>query len=121
MGAIEEGARIPLWRDRVLRTAMAHADEAGLEGFTMRRLAQLLDVVPMALYRHVANKDDLMDGMVDLVFAEVELPHPLSNGRRGCVSGRSRCARRSPATRGPSGSWNHAADLDPPRCATTTR
>ncbi len=53
---------------------MAHADEAGLEGFTMRRLAQLLDVVPMALYRHVANKDDLIDGMVDLVFAEVELP-----------------------------------------------
>jgi AcrR family transcriptional regulator len=66
--------RIPLWRDRVLRTALAHADEAGLEGFTMRRLAQVLDVVPMALYRHVANKDDLVDGMVDLVFDEIELP-----------------------------------------------
>jgi AcrR family transcriptional regulator len=53
---------------------MTHADEAGLEGFTMRRLAQVLDVAPMALYRHVENKDDLLDGMIDLVFAEVELP-----------------------------------------------
>jgi AcrR family transcriptional regulator len=66
--------RIPLWRDRVLRTAVAHVDEAGLEGFTMRRLAQVLDASPMALYRHVANKDDLVDGMIDLVFAEIELP-----------------------------------------------
>lgn len=66
--------RIPLWRDRVLRTAMAHADEAGLEGFTMRRLAQVLDVAPMALYRHVENRDDLIDGIIDLVFAEIELP-----------------------------------------------
>jgi AcrR family transcriptional regulator len=66
--------RIPLWRDRVLRTALTHVDQAGLEGFTMRRLAQVLDVAPMALYRHVANKDDLMDGMIDLVFAEIELP-----------------------------------------------
>lgn len=66
--------RIPLWRDRVLRTALNHADEAGLEGLTMRRLAQVLDVAPMALYRHVANKDDLVDGLIDLVFGEVELP-----------------------------------------------
>jgi AcrR family transcriptional regulator len=66
--------RIPLWRDRVLRTAIAHVDEAGLEGFTMRRLAQVLDVAPMALYRHVENKDDLIDGMIDLVFGEIELP-----------------------------------------------
>lgn len=66
--------RIPLWRDRVLRTALTHVDAAGLEGFTMRGLAQVLDVAPMALYRHVANKDDLIDGMIDLVFAEIELP-----------------------------------------------
>jgi AcrR family transcriptional regulator len=66
--------RIPLWRDRVLRTAFSHVDKAGLEGFTMRRLAQVLDVAPMALYRHVANKDDLVDAMIDLVFAEIELP-----------------------------------------------
>lgn len=66
--------RIPLWRDRVLRAALAHADETGLDGLTMRRLAEVLDVAPMALYRHVANKDDLLDGMIDLVFAEIELP-----------------------------------------------
>jgi AcrR family transcriptional regulator len=53
---------------------MTHLDDAGLEGFTMRRLAQVLDVAPMALYRHVANKDDLLDGLIDLVFAEIELP-----------------------------------------------
>lgn len=66
--------RIPLWRDRVLRTAVTYADDAGLEGLTMRHLARVLDVAPMALYRHVENKDDLVDGMIDLVFAEVELP-----------------------------------------------
>ena len=58
----------------MLRTALSHADEAGLEGLTMRRLAQVLEVAPMALYRHVASKDDLVDGLIDLVFAEIELP-----------------------------------------------
>jgi AcrR family transcriptional regulator len=58
----------------VLRTALSHADEAGLEGLTMRGLAQVLDVAPMALYRHVASKNDLVDGLIDLVFAEIELP-----------------------------------------------
>ena len=66
--------RIPLWRERVLRTALTQADATGLEGFTMRRLADVLDVAPMALYRHVANKEDLLDGMIDLVFGEVKLP-----------------------------------------------
>jgi len=50
------------------------ADEAGLEAFSMRGLAQELCVVPMALYKHVANKDELLDGMVDIVFSEIELP-----------------------------------------------
>jgi AcrR family transcriptional regulator len=67
-------ARIPLWRDRVLRAAVTCADEAGLDGLTMRHLAQVLDVAPMALYRHVASKDDLVDGMIDIVFGEIELP-----------------------------------------------
>ncbi len=66
--------RTPLWRERVLRAAMAHADEGGLETFTMRKLAQALGVAPMSLYRHVANKDDLVDGIVDLVFDEIDLP-----------------------------------------------
>src|SRR5271157_2677654 len=66
--------RKPLSRARVLQAAVALADEAGLEGFSMRGLAQELGVVPMALYKHVANKEELLDGMVDIVFSEIELP-----------------------------------------------
>lgn len=66
------GARVRLNRDRALRTAVALADEAGLESLTMRKLAQELDVVPMALYKHVANKDDLIGGMVDVIIREIE-------------------------------------------------
>jgi AcrR family transcriptional regulator len=66
--------RSRLSRDRVLRTAIAHADAGGFEALSMRKLAEELDVAPMALYRHVANKDDLVDGMVDIVFGEVDLP-----------------------------------------------
>jgi AcrR family transcriptional regulator len=66
--------RVPLTRDRVLRTAMEVADAGGLETLTMRTLGQELGVGPMALYRHVANKDDLVDAMVDLVFGEIGLP-----------------------------------------------
>ena len=66
--------RKPLSRERVLQAAVALADEAGLEAFSMRSLAQELGVVPMALYKHVANKDELLDGMVDSVFGEIELP-----------------------------------------------
>ena len=58
----------------MLEAAVALADEDGLEAFSMRRLAQELGVVPMALYKHVANKDELLDGMVDIVFAEIESP-----------------------------------------------
>ena len=53
---------------------MDHADKGGIETLTMRRLAEVLGVAPMALYRHVANKDDLIDAMVDLVFSEIGLP-----------------------------------------------
>ena len=58
----------------MLQAAVALADEAGLEAFSMRGLAQKLGVVPMALYKHVANKDALLDGMVDIVFGEIEPP-----------------------------------------------
>jgi AcrR family transcriptional regulator len=63
-----------LSRERVLRAAIANADAGGLEALTMRQLAEVLEVAPMALYRHVANKDDLVDAMVDVVFSEVGLP-----------------------------------------------
>jgi AcrR family transcriptional regulator len=58
----------------VLQTAVALADQGGFDGLSMRKLAEQLSVVPMALYKHVADKDELLDGMVDLVFAEVEVP-----------------------------------------------
>jgi AcrR family transcriptional regulator len=60
--------------ERVLRAAVALADSGGIESLTMRRLGQDLGVEAMSLYKHVANKDALLDGMVDLVFAEIELP-----------------------------------------------
>ena len=68
------GRRVPLARERVLRAAIELADLVGLESLSMRRLGQDLGVEAMALYHHVANKEDLVDGMVDLVFSEVELP-----------------------------------------------
>jgi AcrR family transcriptional regulator len=63
-----------LSRERVLRAAIAHADAGGLEALTMRTLAEMLGVAPMALYRHVASKDDLIDAMVDVVFSEIGVP-----------------------------------------------
>lgn len=58
----------------VLRAGVVLADAVGIDGFTMRTLAQELGVVPMALYKHVANKQELLDGMVDLVWGEVTAP-----------------------------------------------
>jgi AcrR family transcriptional regulator len=67
-------ARIPLSRDRVLSAAVAFADEGGIASLSMRKLGEALAVEAMSLYNHVANKDELLDGMVDLVFGEIELP-----------------------------------------------
>ena len=58
----------------MLLAAIAQVDEGGLEALSMRKLAEMLDVAPMALYRHVADKDDLVDGMIDVVFSEIDLP-----------------------------------------------
>lgn len=66
--------REPVTRDRAVTAAIAVADEQGIEALTMRNLAQALDVEAMSLYHHVANKSDILDGMVDAVFAEIELP-----------------------------------------------
>ncbi|MFD3694634.1 TetR/AcrR family transcriptional regulator C-terminal domain-containing protein [Streptomyces sp. NPDC058646] len=70
----EAGRRAPLNRERVLSAAVALADDGGIESLSMRRLAQELGVVPMALYKHVANKEQLLDGMVDAVVAEIDPP-----------------------------------------------
>jgi AcrR family transcriptional regulator len=63
-----------LSRERVLRAAIDHADAGGLQALTMRTLAEMLEVAPMALYRHVANKDELLDGMIDVVVGEIDPP-----------------------------------------------
>jgi len=66
--------RSRLSRERMLLAAIAQVDEGGLEALSMRKLAEVLDVAPMALYRHVADKEDLVDGMIDVVFSEIDLP-----------------------------------------------
>jgi AcrR family transcriptional regulator len=71
---VEALRRVPLSRDRVLRAAVVLADTAGIESLSMRKLAQELGVVPMALYKHVANKEELLDGMVDIVVGEIDPP-----------------------------------------------
>lgn len=63
-----------LSRERVLQKALELADQAGIQALTMRRLAQELGVEAMSLYYHFASKERLLDGMIDLVFAEIELP-----------------------------------------------
>jgi AcrR family transcriptional regulator len=66
--------RAPLSRELVLQTALRLADQGGLESLSMRKLGQELGVEAMALYYHFANKDEVLDGIVDLVFGEIDLP-----------------------------------------------
>lgn len=84
--------RRPLTRQRVLDAAMALADRVGVEAFTIRKLAAELDVKPMAIYHHVPNKDSILDGIVDAVFAEIDLPPTDVDWREAmrlrCVSAR---------------------------------
>jgi AcrR family transcriptional regulator len=74
--AVQAGARgrPRLSRERVLRAALAVADAGGIASLTIRSLAQELGVKPMSVYHHVANKDEILDGLVDIVFSEIELP-----------------------------------------------
>jgi AcrR family transcriptional regulator len=66
--------RAPLSRERVLRAALVLADAGGIDSMSMRKLGEELGVEAMSLYNHVANKDDILDGIVDLVFSEIALP-----------------------------------------------
>lgn len=68
--------RVPVTKDRVMAAAITLADAGGIESLTMRRIGQELGVEAMALYRHVRNKDGIVDGIVDLVFGEIDLPRP---------------------------------------------
>jgi AcrR family transcriptional regulator len=86
--------RPPLSRERVLAAAVALADARGLGELSMRKLAQELGVVPMALYKHVAGKDELLDGMVDVVVGEIDPPAGGSDWRTA-IRGRILSARRA--------------------------
>src|SRR5512143_3055074 len=94
MSGAKQTTREPLSSARVLEAAVALADQAGLEAFSMRKIAQELGVVPMALYKHVANKDELLDGMIDVVVAEIDPPEP-GPGWKPAVRARILSARRA--------------------------
>src|SRR3990172_9394989 len=66
--------RVPLSRERVLRAAIGLDDEGGIESLSMRKLGQRLGVEAMSLYYHAANKDDILDGIVDIVVSEIDVP-----------------------------------------------
>jgi AcrR family transcriptional regulator len=71
---IRSDTPLPLSRERLLHAALRLADQGGIESLSMRKLAQELDVKAMSLYNHVSNKDDLLDGIVDIVISEIEVP-----------------------------------------------
>ena len=83
---------VRLDRARVLVGAVALADRFGIEAFTIRKLARELDVKPMTIYTHVANKEEILDGMVDIVFGEIEQPRA-DTGWKDAIRRRSLSAR----------------------------
>src|SRR5215472_1475817 len=66
--------RPPLSRDQVLRAAVTLADRGGIQALSMRKLGEALGVEAMSLYNHVTGKSDVLDGMIDIVFSEIDLP-----------------------------------------------
>lgn len=74
--AANDAPRPPLSRERVLQAAARLADEEGIDALSMRRLGQALGVEAMSLYKHVAGKEAILEGLVDLVVAEIALPLP---------------------------------------------
>lgn len=78
--------KLALTRDRILSEAVAFADEHGLDGLSMRKLAERLGVAAMSLYTHVANRDELIAAMVDRVVEEIELPDAEDEWRRSLRS-----------------------------------
>ena len=74
--------RPPVTKERVLDAAFVLADEVGLDALSMRRIGKALGVEGMALYRHVANKDEILDGIVERVLAEIPIPSPDGDWRQ---------------------------------------
>jgi AcrR family transcriptional regulator len=88
----DEASRAPLSRARTLEVALAVADADGIEAVTMRRLGRELGVEAASLYHHVNGKDQILDGLVDVVAAEIELPEPSPDWREATTE-RSRRTR----------------------------
>jgi AcrR family transcriptional regulator len=122
-------AGTPLSKERVLRAGVALADREGLDALTMRRLAREVGAGAMTLYHYVANKDDLLDGMVDVVFSEIDLP-AADAGWRTAMRQRAASVRRALARHpwatglmelrtkpGPASLRHHEAVLDCMRAA----
>lgn len=102
--------RVPLSRERVLRAAIALADSSGIEALTMRRLGRELGVEAMSLYNHVANKEDILFGMAELVFGQVVLPSSESDWKtalRTSAISAYETLRRHP--------WAHGITMSPSR------
>ena len=89
----ETESQAPLSRERVLRAAIDFADRAGIDALSMRKLGQELGVDAMALYRHVRGKDDLLDGVLDVIVSEIERPIA-SDDWKASLRGLSMAARR---------------------------
>jgi AcrR family transcriptional regulator len=85
--------RAPLSRERVLLAAVALADSGGIAALSMRKLGETLGVEAMSLYNHVASKSDVLDGMIDIVFSEIELPSG-DGGWRAAMRRRAISARQ---------------------------
>ncbi|MCW7941321.1 AcrR family transcriptional regulator [Streptomyces hygroscopicus] len=92
--ARDRAPRTPLSRQKVLHAAVALADGSGLEALSMRKLGEAVGVEAMSLYTHVANKEDLLDGMIDLVFSEIDLPS-LEDDWKTAMRQRAVSARRA--------------------------
>jgi AcrR family transcriptional regulator len=89
----ETEPRRPLTRERVLRAAIALADRDGIEALSMRKLGQELGVDAMAMYRHVRSKDDMLDGVVELIVGEFERP-PAGENWKATLRQHAMAARR---------------------------
>ena len=85
--------RAPLSRERVLRAALDLADASGIESLSMRKLARELGIEAMSLYYYVKSKEEILDGMVDIVFSEIELPSAGADWKTA-MRGRAESARK---------------------------
>ena len=113
---------VEIRRREILTAALALADERGLDALSMRAVAPRVGVTPMALYPYVGNKDALLDGLVDLLLAEL-LPAAgaPATGTPGCARSLTRAARSPTGIRRPTRCCCRGPRSPPTRCASSTR